>query len=360
MKVLELVLKWECGGVERYVEDLCCAAQDKGIDCEVASVTTAVSSQCVHGYGPLVDGGVRGALLHGDIIETFVKEGEYDVVHIHGNNGLSFRFAHLVRKAGAKAIIHSHNSAFGKGSKDAKGLFTDIQRRRYAGDCEGMLACSHAAGEFLYAGNGYCVALNGINVERFTYSPSARAELRESYDIPQDVPLLGFAASLVDAKNPLFALEIFRAAVTCIPNVRLLVCGDGELLEDFKAASNDLIADERCICAGRVTDIERHYSAMDVLLAPSKYEGLPINLIEAQANGLPVVMSDAITEEVVVIPRLCSRLSLDAGVNIWTDEVVAALAPADSRSTVAGDVVKAAGYSQPDCFEPVLDMYRRV
>lgn len=360
MKVLELVLKWEGGGVERYVEDLCCAARDMGVDCKVASVTSAVSSHRVQGYGPLVDGGVRGALLRSGTIESFVKEGEYDIVHIHGNNGLSFRFAHLARRAGAKVIIHSHNSAFGRGSTAAKGLFTDIQRRRYVADCNGMLACSRAAGEFLFAGNEYRVVLNGINVERFSYDLSTREELRESYGVPYRVPLIGFAASFVDVKNPLFALEVFKAASMRIPDARFLLCGDGELFEGFKAAASDLIADERCACVGRVADIERYYSAMDVLLAPSKYEGLPINLIEAQANGLPVVMSDAITDEVVVIPRLCSRLPLDAGVNTWADEVVAALAPADSRSAVAGAAVKAAGYSQPECFEPVLDMYRRI
>lgn len=360
MKVLELVLRWERGGVERYVEDLTCAAKVNGIDCAVASVTTPVSSQRVQGIGPLVDGGIRGALLHGNAVESFVGKGKYDVVHVHGNNGLSFRFVHLARKAGSKTVIHSHNSAFGTGSKGAKGLFTEVQRRRYTGDCNGMLACSHAAGDFLFAGNAYRVVLNGINVERFTYCPSARDRLRESYGIPRNAPLVGFAASYVDAKNPLLALEIYRAVASRVPNARFLACGDGELFENFKSAASDLIADGRCVCAGRVADIERYYSAMDVLLAPSKYEGLPINLIEAQASGLPVVMSSAITDEVVVVSELCSRFPLEVGVNTWADEVAAVITAAPFRSARTGDMVRAAGYSQPECFEPVFDLYRRI
>lgn len=105
MKVLELVLKWSGGGVERYVEDLVAVASANGIDCSVVSVTTAVDSIRVAGAGPLVSGGVKGALISGTAVSAFVADGGYDIVHIHGNNGLVFHFAHLTVKAGAKAIF---------------------------------------------------------------------------------------------------------------------------------------------------------------------------------------------------------------------------------------------------------------
>ncbi len=115
-----------------------------------------------------------------------------------------------------------------------------------------------------------------------------------------------------------------------------------------------------CVRAGRVADIERYYSAMDVLLAPSKYEGLPINLIEAQANGLPVVMSDSITDEVVVVPSLCARVPLSATIDEWADAVVNAISKRGRRTEEYAEIVWQAGYSQPECFQVIFDFYREV
>ncbi len=360
MKVLQLVLKWDSGGVERYVEDLVRAAQVQGIDCVVASVATAVSSDSVEGFGPLVDGGVKGALLNRRAIEGFVSDGAYDIVHIHGNNGLAFGFARMATKAGAKAIVHSHNSAFGGGVKGAKIVFTKMERRFYSKDCAGLLACSRAAGDFLFANRPYRVAPNGVDIARFAFDPAKRVVARDELGIPLDAPVAGFAASFIDAKNPLFALEIFKLLAERCPDACFLVCGDGELLGVFEEGAGSLMEAGRCVCAGRVADIERYYCAMDVLLAPSKYEGLPINLIEAQTSGLSVVMSDSVTEEAVVISELCTRLPLGGGDEAWAAAVECALAGEQKRSSVYEKAVAAAGFSQPECFQIVFDMYREV
>ena len=360
MKVLELVLKWSNGGVERYVEDLIAAASANGIECSVASVTTSVDSMRVTGAGPLVSGGVKGALISGPAVSAFVAEGGYDIVHIHGNNGLVFHFAHLAVKGGAKAIVHSHNSSFGCGARGAKSLFTYVERWLYFKDCSGTLACSRAAGDFLFACDKYQLALNGIDVNRFAFNAASRSEVRMTYGIQESAAVLGFAASFVDAKNPLFVLDVFEEYLRRNPNAYLLVCGDGELLDSFKRQAAGLISDGHCICVGRVDDVERYYCAMDVLLAPSKYEGLPINLIEAQATGLAVVMSNAISKEAVIASELCERLSLDDSELCWANAADGFLGRMRSRSIRNVDAVEKAGYSQPACFDPVLNMYEEL
>lgn len=360
MRVLELVLKWNSGGVERYVEDLVTAAIANGVDCSVASVTTTVDSMRVTGAGPLVSGGVRGALVNGSAVSSFITDGDYDIVHIHGNNGLVFHFAHLAVKGGAKAIVHSHNSSFGCGARGAKSLFTYVERWLYFKDCSGTLACSHAAGDFLFACDKYQLALNGIDVNRFAFNAASRSEVRMSYGIQESAAVLGFAASFVDAKNPLFVLNVFEEYSKRNPNAYLLVCGDGELLDSFKHQAAGLISDGRCICVGRVDDVERYYCAMDVLLAPSKYEGLPINLIEAQATGLAVVMSNAITDEVVIVPDLCKRIDFNVGVLYWSSAVGEFVDRSSSRSTCNVLPAIRAGYSQPDCFDTVFSLYKDV
>ena len=360
MRVLELVLKWGSGGVEHYVEDLVVASSSlDDVTCAVTSVTTGVSSETLSGFGPIVEGGLGRVFVQGDAFRSYIKEGNFDIVHIHGNNGLAFFFAHLAVKAGAKSIVHSHNSSFGPGNTVLKELTTKAMRSLYMKDCSALLACSRAAGDFLFDGAPYEIAKNGIDVDRFEFDPETRKSKRAELEIPDSSLVCGFAASLIEAKNPLFALDIFRVVKAQRPDAVFLVCGDGDQFELLKEAANDLSAS--CVFVGRVSDIEDYYSVMDVLFAPSKYEGLPINLIEAQASGLPVVMSDSITEEVVIASALCRRRSLLSSAGIWASDAIDLVSAFGNRElglTHWVEAICAAGYSQPECFDKVFEQYR--
>lgn len=360
MRVLELVLKWGSGGVERYVEDLVVASSSlDDVTCAVASVTTGVSSETLSGFGPIVEGGLGRVFVQGDAIRSYIKEGNFDIVHIHGNNGLAFFFAYLAVKAGAKSIVHSHNSSFGPGNTVLKELMTKAMRSLYMKDCSALLACSQAAGDFLFNGAPYGIAKNGIDVDRFEFDPEIRKNKRAELGIPDSSLVCGFAASLIEAKNPLFALDVFRVVKAQRPDAVFLVCGDGDQFELLKEAANDLSAS--CVFMGRVSDIEDYYSVMDVLFAPSKYEGLPINLIEAQTSGLSVVMSDSITEEVVIASSLCVRDNLSSRVGDWASDVIDLVSAFGNRELDLKhwvETIRAAGYSQPECFDKVFEQYR--
>lgn len=359
MRVLELVLKWGSGGVERYVEDLVVASSSlDDVTCAVASVTTGVSSKMVSGFGPIVEGGLGRVFVQRDAIRSYIKEGNFDIVHIHGNNGLAFFFAHLAVNADAKAIVHSHNSSFGPGNTVLKELMTKAMRSLYMNDCSALFACSQAAGDFLFNGAPYGIAKNGIDVARFEFNPEIRKSKRAELEISDSSLVCGFAASLIEAKNPLFALDVFRVVKAQRPDAVFLVCGDGDQFKLLKEAANDLSTS--CVFVGRVSDVEDYYSVMDVLFAPSKYEGLPINLIEAQASGLPVVMSDSITEEVVIAPALCRRRSLSSSAGIWASDAIDLMQGCSYRDLADsrwGDPIRFAGYSQPDCFDMVFEQY---
>ena len=358
MKVLELVLKWSRGGVGRYVSDLTTTARYKGFDCRIATIIKGDVPVPDDVYGPLVAGGIQDVFRKGTDITSFISNGAYDVVHVHGNNGLVFYFAHLAQVAGAKVVVHSHNSSFGDGLKLAKSIFTIWERQRYSRCCEVKFACSRVAGDFLFDNTDYRIALNGVNVTRFAFSAEYRSTLRARLAIPEEATVIGFAANLIHAKNPLFALAVFKEFLKMQPKARFVVCGDGELLDELRTAASDLIERNQCYCVGHVGDIERYYSAMDLLLAPSKFEGLPINLIEAQASGLSIVMSDAISDDVLVVQELCKRLPLESGNSVWARSLFDLLSVKKDRVAAPSLEVIAAGYSQPDCFDVVLDAYR--
>ena len=364
MRVLELTLKWENGGVERYVGDLVHSARVAGFDCSVASVTSAVNSFGVLGYGPLLCK-ASDILWKAARIRDYISDNRFDIVHIHGNNGLAFKMAHEARRGGAKAtIVHSHNSGFGRRGRLAKQMYTDYARSRYQDACSRLFACSELAGKHLFHNAPFIVAKNGVDISRFHFQSSSRSLIRKKMGIREDSHVIGFAASLIDVKNPLFALEVFRELLAVDSNAVFMVCGDGNLLGVFKRLANDLIVNKQCVLAGRVSEIEKYYCSMDVLVAPSCYEGLPINLVEAQASALPILMSDAISPEVALVPDLCRQKSLGDSPRSWAMSLLELGRTASTNREAAADAavseVVRAGYSQPDCFQPIFECYREV
>ena len=123
-------------------------------------------------------------------------------------------------------------------------------------------------------------------------------------------------------KNHTFLIDIFEAVVKKNPNVKLLLIGEGEGKETIIKKVHELGLEDKVIFTGMRSDVNELLQAMDVFLFPSLYEGLPVTMIEAQAAGLPCVMSDQISEECIVTNGLVSAENLNESPEIWAEVVL--------------------------------------
>jgi glycosyltransferase involved in cell wall biosynthesis len=110
---------------------------------------------------------------------------------------------------------------------------------------------------------------------------------RHGLGLPADVPVVAFVGRITGVKRPDRFVAVAQAVRRQLPDVRFLVCGDGDLLSELTAASRDL--DGSLHLLGWRSDVETVYAAADLVLLTSDNEGMPISLIEAGLAGLPAV-----------------------------------------------------------------------
>lgn len=232
--------------------------------------------------------------------------GEYEVVHIHIPNA-AFAVLRSAKKYGVPVrILHSHNARGADGTvRKVRNFLLNKWGIRYANR---YFACSEAAGVYLYGKrkmekHQVWVINNAIDLKRYAFREERREQIRRQYGIGPEEMLLGNVGRFVEQKNQIRLLEIFAAAEKKL-DVKLILLGDGELREDLRNKAEQLGIIEKVIFAGVVDDVENYLSAMDVFLLPSLYEGLPVVCVEAQAAGLPCLVSSNVTREIKLTDRV--------------------------------------------------------
>ncbi|MFD0961394.1 glycosyltransferase family 1 protein [Paenibacillus chungangensis] len=223
---------------------------------------------------------------------------QYQVVHSHMDR-MSGLVLYAAKQAGVPVrIAHSHNTR-SEGSLAAK-LY-----KRYASLYIGFaathrFACSEEAGKWLFPWKRREVQLlkNGIMSDMFAYRPLVRHEVRKELGIAEGTIVLGHVGRFNEQKNHALLLDIFRSWLRRNVNSCLLLAGEGPLRLAMEEKARSLDMSENVKFLGVRSDIERLMQAFDAFVFPSRHEGLPVTLIEAQAAGLPCIVSDTITREV--------------------------------------------------------------
>ena len=253
----------------------------------------------------------------GALDRFFGEHPEYRIVHSHLDCMSAIPLKAAKKHGVPVRIAHSHNS---NQTKDAKYLLKLIYKQMIAHNATELFACSDEAGRWMFAGADFRVLNNAIDAERYGYDANIRAEVRKELGIPADAFTAGHVGRFMPQKNHGFLLRIFAELPD---NAMLLLVGDGELRAENEHLAEELGIRDRVIFAGLRRDVERMLQAMDVFVFPSLYEGLPLSVIEAQAAGLPCLISDKVPIECKKTD-LVTQIPLDASPAEWAEAVVSA------------------------------------
>lgn len=229
----------------------------------------------------------------------FKEHKEYHVIHGHVRSTAAIYLA-IAKKHGLVTIAHSHSTSNGSGFS---GFVKNIMQLpiRYIADY--LFACSDKAGIWLYGEkatkkSNYRMIPNGVDLERFSFDETKRKEMRELLGIYNQEFIIGHIGRFTEPKNHKFLVELFADYYKINGNSRLLMIGDGELHDTIKKQCEELGISGAVIMPGSRFDTENFYQAMDAFVFPSLWEGLPVAVVEAQANGLTCLVSDVITKDV--------------------------------------------------------------
>lgn len=238
----------------------------------------------------------------------------FDVMHIHGNSGTMLIEVVIAKLYGVKnIIIHGHSTST---NHPVVNRILKAPMMRLADTC---IACSKASGEWLYGNYPYTVLNNAIDLNRFRFSEVNREKYRDEFGI-KDEFLVGHIGHFTPQKNHFFLIDIFFEFHKLEPNSKLLLISDGPRFDQVKAKVAELGLQETVIFAGRRNDIAEIYSAMDLFLLPSNWEGLPLVMVEAQTNGLSLLVSDVITQDAKCTDRTFYK-PLDHGALFWAEQL---------------------------------------
>lgn len=182
------------------------------------------------------------------------------------------------------------------------------------------LAAKHTFGNKTYEDGKVNIIHNGVDLEIFKFYPEERVRIRSEFGIDDGTKLVGHIGRFDEQKNHAFLIDIFASMIEKDKDLKLLLVGKGNLQDQIKEKAYKLGLSYKIIFAGFRNDIPYILSAMDVFVFPSFYEGMPNTVIEAQATGLPCIISDTITQE-ANITGLVEYMSLGNADN-WAMEAL--------------------------------------
>ena len=291
--------------------------------------------------------------------DFFAEHNEYDIVHSHidcmsadpilaaKNNGVKVR------------IAHSHNS---NQTKDLKYPLKMICKRKIPGVATELFACGKEAGEFMYDGKPFTIMNNAIDTSIYEFDEAKREAKRKELLCnltanTDETFVVGHVGRMEHQKNHNFLIDVFAEIKKIRENSVLILAGTGSLEKQLMEKVDSLGLKDSVMFLGTRDDVPELLMAMDVFLFPSHFEGLPLTVVEAEASGLPVVMSDVITKDCILTSDVV-QMSLKGSAKAWAKKVVEAgkFSHSDDRKHKRDDVISG-GFDIVSNSEWLMDYY---
>lgn len=348
MKVLVFGLSSQRGGVESFIISYCQ---------QMAELFDGLRFECVvfdeipaYAVGLLPDSAVfhvvpnriRHPLGNHLALKRLLDEGAFDAIWYHACTLSDVTLLKLARDKVPVRIIHSHNSV--NMGNALNGFLHQSHKKLVPILATDLFACSQEAAGFMFpdasaASESIVKVSNGVDVDRFRFDPTVRAQTREQRGW-EDAFVVTTVGRMHPQKNPLFLIDAFAQLHQVCPDARLLYVGDGLLHNEVTARiAEQGIGDAVCL-EGAVPEVQDLLCAADAFVLPSLYEGLPFAAVEAQASGLPVLLSENVSKETLLSE---DAIMLPLDVQAWADALLDVRERTYDR-TEAARIVQEAGF----------------
>lgn len=275
------------------------------------------------------------------VAEFFASRQPYDIVHCHSVE-TSFLILRAAERSGSnRRVLHSRTTSHSGGLVPIRRLLKWLSVRA----ATDHFACSEEAGVFMLEDVRWrrpevTVVRNGFSSEDFRFNPLVRREVRQELGVEDSLLVLN-VGRLTGQKNPGFALEVLAEVRRRRAGVVMAFVGEGPLRSEIERRSADLGISDSVLLLGYQRNISRLMQAADVFIQPSLYEGFGTVAVEAQAAGLPTVVSTGFPQSIVVTD-LVTRLDLKAGAPVWADSLLLSTEAHERQDTLGA--IRSAGF----------------
>jgi len=332
------------GGVESYIINLCEHLHSKEFE-----VVYDWPEMCIEDKKWIKPKNRHNYIKYVAFWHSFFKENHFDVVYYNTCDIVSVDILKFAKRAGIPVrIIHSHSTDTQFKKRWFHYLTEKYNRKNIEKIATNLLACSEEAGKWMFDKSKFTVIKNGINLQTYEFNEQFREECRKSIGI-KDEYLIGCVGRLVLPKNPEMSVEIMKEISKLNATAKFVFVGDGELRPQVEQKIKEYNLEDRIVLLGPRDDANKWYSALDCLVMPSLFEGLPFTLVEAQAAGLSCVVSNAVSSD-ANITGLIEYVDLNQSTKVWAEHI---LKTCEKERLDTKEQLKKAGYSIQDTAEQV-------
>lgn len=257
-------------------------------------------------------------------LRKIFNTGQYKIVHSH-LDAMSMTVLKQAQKCNVPIrIAHSHNTQH-LTNNFIKLKINEYARKTVKNYATHLFACSENAGRWLFGNQAVKegkvnIIKNAIDIDKFIFNEEKRKDLRKKLGISQDEFVIGHVGRFDYQKNHEFLLDVFANVLKIVKNAKLVLIGDGDLRKEIENKISILNIKNNVILLGVREDVNNLYNLFDLFVLPSHFEGLGIVAIEAQANGLPCIVSDVVPKEAKVTEKI-KFLSLNS-IELWTRTII--------------------------------------
>lgn len=263
------------------------------------------------------------------------------------------------KRMGRATVAHSHAQHFPLSPSQIAFRIASYPTRFIADE---FLACSRQAGldrfgSKVVEGAHFHVLNNGIQVNRYACTNEEHEGAKAALGLGKG-PIVGHVGRLTEIKNHDYLFEVFKKMLLRAPDAHLVLYGKGEDEERLREKVDEMGLASRIHFYGLTDDVPLALKSMDVMVFPSFKEGLPVTLVEAQASGLPCVLSSGVPDA-AVLSDSARRIPLSDGVDAWADATFCLMDETRDRG-VGVDFVRGAGFDVATSAEWLTGFYREL
>ena len=258
--------------------------------------------------------------------EFFKIHNDYKVVHLHSSSK-NFLVLKVAKKYNIQVrIAHSHNIDF-QTKNPVKKIMGEIFKKPLKKYATHYFACSEIAGKWLFGkdiihNDKFKIIHNAVDLEKFKFNKDIRNNIRKKLNINDNNIVIGHVGRFTEQKNHEFLIDIFNEIHKQNENTLLLLVGTGINENLIKEKVKKLEIEKSVIFAGFKDNVNEYLFAMDIFIFPSKYEGLGLSLIEAQATGMPCYTSLDVVPKEAEVSSLLTYISLNKTAKEWAEIIL--------------------------------------
>lgn len=257
-------------------------------------------------------------IKHYKSLLRIMSKGNYKAVHVHMRSAANILPILAGKQRNIHTIVHSHSSNMPSGAIRKILHYINLPFIKLADE---LFSCSDKAGKWLFGKSNFTIIQNAVDSKKLKYNTTARNNFRKRFNIPKDKFVIGHIGRFEEEKNHEYIIKVFQKICKTNPDSMLILAGTGSQLSTIQSLVNEYQLEKKVIFTGPLTNPSDFYSAIDIFIMPSLFEGFPMAGVEAQLSGAQCIFSNTITKEISINSNTFFLPTNISDIELWQKQI---------------------------------------